>query len=63
LRVLKPGGALILADIANQDEYEEHFHSRGLMAIKKHNYVAALGLLRVVSFGSFAPSAILARKN
>lgn len=63
LRVLKPNGTLILADISNQDEYEEHFKQKGLKEIKRHNYVSGLNLLRVLSFGSFAPSATFARKS
>jgi SAM-dependent methyltransferase len=63
LRVLKPNGVLILADISNQEEYEEHFRQKGLKEIRRHNYVSGLGLLRAVSFGSFAPSATFIRKN
>lgn len=62
IRVLKPNGMVILADIVNQVEYAKYFELRGLQNIQLHNNVIKDSILRAVSFGSFAPSAISARK-
>lgn len=62
LRVLKPNGFLILADIVNRDEYEACLQSFAVIDIQRTDYVFGRSILEKVSFGSFSPSAITARK-
>jgi arsenite methyltransferase len=62
VRVLKPGGMLVLADIVNQTEYAQHLQQCGLADVRLHNNRRRDTILKAVSFGSFAPSAITARK-
>ena len=62
IRVLKPGGIAILADIVNQSEYARHLNFRGMADVKLHNNVSRDAVLKAITFGSFAPSAIVARK-
>ena len=62
VRVLKKNGLLILADIANQDEYAVILRSSGMSDLKKIDYVFGRWILEKVSFGSFSPSALTARK-
>ena len=63
IRVLKPGGAVVLADIANQAEYARHFASRGMAEVRRHNQAGRDLVLKAITFGSFAPSAVTARKS
>jgi arsenite methyltransferase len=62
IRVLKPNGTVILSDIENQTEYANHFRRRGMANVQLHNNPVRDAVLKAVSFGSFAPSAVLARK-
>jgi len=62
IRVLKPNGILVLSDIVNQAEYAKHFELRGLVNVQLYNNPVRDLVLKAVSFGSFAPSAISARK-
>ena len=62
IRVLKPGGVVILADIVNQSEYARYFGLRGMVDVTLHNNVSRDAVLKAITFGSFAPSAIVARK-
>ena len=62
IRVLKPGGIAILADIVNQSEYARHLNFRGMVDVKLHNNVSRDAVLKAITFGSFAPSAIVAHK-
>ena len=62
VRVLRPGGSILLADIVNRDEYRDEFLRLGASDVRivaksklKDN------LLNIVSFGSFKPTTILAR--
>jgi arsenite methyltransferase len=63
IRVLKPGGRVILADIVNQAEYAEHFNQQGMTKVQRHNHAIRDAVLKAVSFGSFAPSAVSACKD
>jgi len=62
VRVLKPGGIIVLADIVNQAEYAKHLQMCGMEDLQLHNNASRDAVLKAVTFGSFAPSAILARK-
>jgi arsenite methyltransferase len=58
IRVLKPNGTILIADIINQVEYAEHFELRGMKNVRLHNHPIRDSILSAVSFGSFAPSII-----
>jgi arsenite methyltransferase len=62
VRVLKPGGIVVLADIVNQAEYAKHLQMCGMADLQLHNNASRDVILKAVTFGSFSPSAILARK-
>jgi arsenite methyltransferase len=62
VRVLKPNGVVVLADIVNQAEYAKHFELHGMVNVQLHNHAVQDLILKAVSFGSFAPSTVLARK-
>jgi ubiquinone/menaquinone biosynthesis C-methylase UbiE len=62
IRVLKPEGSVILADIIYQQEYANYFELRGMTAIQFHNDSIRDVMLKAVTFGSFAPSAVSACK-
>jgi arsenite methyltransferase len=63
MRVLKPNGSVVLADIVNQAEYAEYFDRHGMAKVLLHNNPIRDAVLKAVSFGSFAPSAVSASKN
>jgi len=63
IRVLKPKGMVVLADIANQAEYARHFELRGMLNVQLHNQPIRDLVLKAISFGSFAPSAVSAVKG
>jgi arsenite methyltransferase len=63
IRVLKPNGSVVLADIVNQAEYAEYFDRHGMAKVQLHNNPIRDAVLKAVSFGSFAPSAVSASKN
>jgi arsenite methyltransferase len=63
LRVLKPGGMLALTDIEGRDSYPEALQALGALEVS----VAILHpfrdkMLSALTFGSFAPFTVLARK-
>jgi hypothetical protein len=62
-RVLKPGGYLVLADIANHDEYAAAFIEFGLRDVKVlvENDMSAK-LSSVLFFGSIRFATVWARK-
>ena len=62
VRVLKPGGIIVLADIVNQAEYVKYLRLCGMEDVQPHNNTSRDAVLKTLTFGSFAPSAILARK-
>jgi arsenite methyltransferase len=62
VRVLKPNGMIVLSDIVNQTEYAKYFGLHGLVNIELYNDTVRDLVLKAVSFGSFAPSAVSARK-
>jgi arsenite methyltransferase len=63
MRVLKPSGRIVLADIINQAEYAEYFKQYGMANVQLHNNPIRDMVLKALSFGSFAPSAVSADKN
>ncbi len=62
IRVLKPNGIVILGDIVHQAEYAAHFRYRGMHDVQLHHAPLRDIFLKAVTFGSFAPSAVIARK-
>ena len=61
-RVLRPGATILLTDIANRDEYAEALTGMGLsVRIAVVSRFRDL-FLRVVTFGSFSPATVVARK-
>ncbi|MBI4784045.1 MAG: class I SAM-dependent methyltransferase [Oscillatoriophycideae cyanobacterium NC_groundwater_1537_Pr4_S-0.65um_50_18] len=62
IRVLKPGGNIILGDITNQSEYISYFRERGMVNVRLHNNPIQDAILKTITFGSFAPSVALASK-
>lgn len=62
IRVLKPGGRAVLSDITNQSEYASYFQEHGMVNVRLHNKPIQNIVLRAITFGSFAPSAVLAGK-
>ena len=62
VRVLKPGGMIVIADIINQTEYAKYLRLCGMEDVQLHNQVSRDAILKAVTFGSFAPSAISAIK-
>lgn len=62
IRVLKPGGSVILGDIVNQTEYANQFQQHGMVNVRLHNNPIQDVVLRIITFGSFAPSAVSASK-
>ena len=63
VRVLKPDGTIIISDIVNQTEYANYLRSCNVGKVELHNNPTRDVILRAVSFGSFAPSVVLARKS
>jgi arsenite methyltransferase len=63
VRVLKPNGIVIMADIIYQVEYARYFELRGMRNVQLHNNAIRDSVLKAVSFGSFAPSAVSAIKG
>lgn len=63
IRVLKPNGIVVLSDIVYQLEYAKYFELRGMTNIRLHNNAIRDVILKAVTFGSFAPSAVLAYKS
>jgi ubiquinone/menaquinone biosynthesis C-methylase UbiE len=62
IRVLKPGGSVVIGDIVNQTEYANHFQQHGMINVRLYNNPIQDMVLRIITFGSFAPSAVSASK-
>ena len=62
VRVLVPGGTLILVDIANRGEYCQTLHDLGLRDLRIVVRPIRDAVLGAVSFGSFRPAAIIATR-
>jgi ubiquinone/menaquinone biosynthesis C-methylase UbiE len=62
IRVLKPNGMVVLVDIEHQVEYAKYFELHGMTNIQLYNNPIRDAILKAITFGSFAPSAVLACK-
>jgi len=62
LRVLRPGGVLVLADIAYHLDYSEHLTARGVEDMHIDTGGLESRVIGVLSGGTFRPQAIAARK-
>jgi len=63
VRVLKPNGMVVLSDIIYQAEYAHYFERHGMTNVQRHNNAIRDLVLKAVTFGSFAPSAVPACKR
>lgn len=63
VRVLKPNGMVVLSDIIYQVEYAHYFERHGMTNVQLHNHSIRDVVLKAVTFGSFAPSAVSACKS
>ena len=61
LRVLRPGGVLVLADIANHTAYREQLASRGVTEMRIVTGGLGSRIIAILSGGSFRPQALVAR--
>lgn len=62
VRVLKPGGYLLLADIGHHDEYAAALKEFGLTDVKVIDNELSTRFAAAVSFGSYRPATVTARK-
>lgn len=62
VRVLKPGGDLLLADIGHHDEYAAALKGFGLTDVKVIDNGLPTKFAAAVSFGSYRPATVTARK-
>jgi len=63
IRVLKPGGNVILGDIVNQSEYVNYFQQRNMVDVQLHSNPIQDIVLKTITFGTFAPATVLATKS
>jgi len=63
VRVLKPGGYIVLADIEHHAEYAARLTSRGLHDIRHVGDSWQTTLMVAISLGRFCPTAVVARKE
>ncbi len=63
VRVLRPGGHLILCDIEHRDAYVEKLNALGLLECRMLFQPIADTVLGALSFGSFRPTTITGRKS
>jgi SAM-dependent methyltransferase len=59
LRVLRPGGVLVLADIANTGEYRTYLSSKGLADLHFISGGAEAAIMGALSGGSYRPQALI----
>lgn len=62
LRVLKPGGVLVLADIAHHSDYQKYLVARGLSDIRALTGGLEAKIIGALSGGSFRPQALVGRR-
>ncbi len=60
IRVLKPGGRLLIADIANRAAYRAQLERRGMIEIQTIASPLRDIIMGALSFGSFVPGALVA---
>jgi len=63
LRVLRPGGVLVLADIAHVAAYRDALAARGIMEMRFLDGGVKSRIMGVLSGGTFRPQAIIALGN
>lgn len=63
LRVLRPGGMLVLADIAHQAEYRKQLLARGLTDIRVYTGGWESRIIGALSGGSFRPQALIGHRT
>jgi len=61
MRVLKPNGHILIGDIEKLDEYTAYFQQAGRTNVTMIAHSFRNALLSLVSFGSFAPAALLVK--
>ena len=59
LRVLRPGGVLVLADIANIPQYRTYLLSKGVTGLRFIDGGAEAAIMGALSGGSYRPQALL----
>ena len=62
VRVLKPGGVVVLSDLAHQTQYAKYLGECGMVDVQLHNNALRDSILRPLTHGNFVPSAVSARK-
>ena len=62
VRVLKPGGVVVLSDIAHQTQYAEYLGECGMVDVQLHSNALRDSILRPLTHGNYVPSAVSARK-
>ncbi|MDA8308494.1 MAG: class I SAM-dependent methyltransferase [Deltaproteobacteria bacterium] len=62
VRVLKPAGYVVLADIEHHAEYAATFKQLGLIDIRHVGDSPMTAIMAAASFGNFRPTAVAARK-
>ena len=60
LRVLRPGGVLALADIAEVTAYQEHLQARGVSRLQFFDGGVGSRVMSLLSGGSFRPQSLIA---
>lgn len=63
IRVLRPGGVLVLADIAHCQEYRQHLAVREFTELRLDTGGLEARIMGALSGGSFRPQAIVARRK
>ncbi|MFP5077080.1 class I SAM-dependent methyltransferase [Rhizobium sp. YIM 134829] len=63
MRVLRPSGVLVLADIANKSEYEAHLRTQGLANIREVTGGLEAQIAGILSGGAFKPQALVGIKT
>jgi arsenite methyltransferase len=63
IRVLKPGGYVLIDDIRHIGEYAANFSRAGCGDVRRFGSPIAAALLAVLTFGSLCPGSLVVRKN
>jgi arsenite methyltransferase len=63
IRVLRPGGVILLADIACFAHYRQHLHARGVTQLQFLDGGLEARVMGVLSGGSYRPQALIAVKR
>ncbi len=63
LRVLRPGGVLVLADIANHADYRKQLARRGVRDMRIYGGGLESSVVRILTGGAFHPRAFVGRRT